>query len=296
MLTIKKGYHLIFFTIGIVLGFAISSLFTITVQTQKQKIIQPKPERPQALSQEEKILKESVMKSVIDSGNKQSMPKKRAYVTYVASRDLNFNATSIPFDGYFESATLLVHTLVSYKDADVVVVVTPGTGNYRRRVFKHLGAIIKEIDPVPLSPKYEGSDKHDFYRDCFGKIALWNLTEYDSIFYIDADIWIRQDIRDVWKMPKIEEYDFASVLDIYLQGGNFNSGVFITRPSISRFETMKNYLFKYTKDWKGDHVDQNFLNWYWGRSFYVLPDEYNFIMPNWRKAEGIFYNLYKRRT
>ncbi len=62
----------------------------------------------------------------------------------------------------------------------------------------------------------------------YGKLAVWTLTEYDKVVYIDVDTLVLQNIDDLFLRPEL-----AAVPDIY-STDKFSSGLMVLQPNLQR--------------------------------------------------------------
>ena len=109
--------------------------------------------------------------------------------------------------------------------------------------------------------------------DCWTKLHLWNLTQYDSIFYIDGDVLPLRNLDTIFTsisqlrfaLPP-DYYDFAAPLDMdgkrrYLP--SFNAGMMLFRPSQERLKSFLQWANNITR-YDTDFMEQGFLNYYYG--------------------------------
>ncbi|KAL7239449.1 hypothetical protein ACSBR2_005368 [Camellia fascicularis] len=83
----------------------------------------------------------------------------------------------------------------------------------------------------------------------YSKLRVWELTEYDKIICIDADIIVLENIDEFFVYPQfsaVGEDDFV-----------FNSGIMLVEPSKCTFETL---MEKMSQVASYDATDQGFLN------------------------------------
>ncbi|MCD7458751.1 hypothetical protein HAX54_039052 [Datura stramonium] len=109
------------------------------------------------------------------------------------------------------------------------------------------------------------AEKNTYNEYNYSKFRLWQLTDYEKIIFIDADIIVLRNIDILFKFPQLSATGNA--------GSIFNSGVMVIEPSNCTF----NMFIQHTKDivsYNGG--DQGFLNeifvW-WHR----LPRRVNFF-------------------
>ncbi|OAY73763.1 UDP-glucuronate:xylan alpha-glucuronosyltransferase 2-like isoform X2 [Ananas comosus] len=113
------------------------------------------------------------------------------------------------------------------------------------------------------------AEKNSYNEYNYSKFRLWQLTEYDKIIFIDADIAVFRSLDVLFRFPQIA----ATGND----GSIFNSGVMVIEPSNCTFDM----LIRHRRDVRSyNGGDQGFLNeifvW-WHR----LPRRVNFLKNFW---------------
>jgi alpha-N-acetylglucosamine transferase len=191
---------------------------------------------------------------------------RQAFATLVSS-----HTADVTSDFYFLSARLLISKL---KDKDVIVIVVPETNQAKKEILRNDGAIIHEVSGAlraAYTPK--GLSVKEQYIDQFVKIALWNLTQYDQILYLDSDLWVRTpNINDLFHITS--GIEFSATYDSGLDDLKFNAGLFMLTPSEKRYRHMVS-LLNSSRSWFGGTADQDFLNWYFGKSYFGLDKSWN---------------------
>jgi alpha-N-acetylglucosamine transferase len=107
----------------------------------------------------------------------------------------------------------------------------------------------------------------------YTKLAIWNLTDYDRVLYLDADILISKPMYDIWDDPNSDPPSgLAGLSDPMGQNheipipdnGYINAGLLLLRPSNVTFKRLvETRDFDYglfeqvrgAKLWPGQRVD-----------------------------------------
>ncbi|KAK4852130.1 hypothetical protein QYF36_021322 [Acer negundo] len=126
--------------------------------------------------------------------------------------------------------------------------------------------------------------KKDSYNEWnYSKLRLWQLTDYDKVIFIDADLLILKNIDHLFVLPELS----AAANDLTL----FNSGLMVVEPSLCKFEDMMLKSFEIGSYNGGDQGLLNEIFTWWHR----LPKKMNtlkmFNKPEDEKHE-IRDNLY----
>ncbi|RVW40522.1 UDP-glucuronate:xylan alpha-glucuronosyltransferase 2 [Vitis vinifera] len=119
------------------------------------------------------------------------------------------------------------------------------------------------------NPKAE-KDSYNEYN--YSKFRLWQLTEYDKIIFIDADIIVLRNLDLLFHFPQMS----ATGND----GSIFNSGIMTIEPSNCTFRILMNHI-KDIVSYNGG--DQGFLNevFVWWHRF---PKRVNFLKNFWSNS------------
>jgi alpha-N-acetylglucosamine transferase len=206
----------------------------------------------------------------------------RAYVTLVTNAD------------YATGARALLRSIaLTGTEADRVVLYTPAVATADLAELTDLGARLVETDLLPTSDTFNEAhtrrnqhaaapftkgEKPPFHTplDNFAKLRLWQLTDYASVVFLDADTLMLANCDKLFGYP-----EFCAAPNVYESLADFhrlNSGVFTARPSESTFAAMlaaldvpgafwprtdQTFLQHYFPDWHGLPVFCNMLQYVW---------------------------------
>jgi glycogenin glucosyltransferase len=102
------------------------------------------------------------------------------------------------------------------------------------------------------------------------KLRVFELQQYDTVIYVDADCLVLQDISDLLERGKVyveSEALIAAAPDV-VPPDKFNSGVLVVRPNKQVFENMMGQAGLLTTC---DGSDTGFLNAYYNEWFTEMP-------------------------
>ncbi|MCB5203928.1 glycosyl transferase [Neorhizobium sp. T786] len=211
----------------------------------------------------------------------------RAFVTLVTNADYAMGAAAL--------ARSINHT---GSRADIVVLHTGGVAVDALAPLAGLGCRLVEVEHLPLSDAFNERHarknihgaapftkgrKPDFHTplDNFCKLRLWQLTEYRTCAFIDADALVLRNVDKLFDYP-----EFAAAPNVYESLADFhrlNSGVFVAKPSLQTFTQMldrldqpdafwqrtdQTFLQTFFPDWHGLPVFMNMLQYVW----FNMPD------------------------
>ncbi len=226
-----------------------------------------------------------------------------AFVTLVTNSD------------YVKGATALVHSLRhTGTSADIVILHTGAVDTETLEGLQSLGCRLVSVEHLPLSDSFNERHarknlhgaapftkgrKPDFHTplDNFCKLRLWQLTEYRTIVFLDADVIVLKNIDKLFDYP-----EFSAAPNVYESLADFhrlNSGVFVAKPSAETFERMlaaldqpdvfwrrtdQTFLETFFPDWHGLPVTMNMLQYVW----FTMP-----ALWNWRSIAILHYQYEK---
>ncbi|WP_267554890.1 glycosyltransferase, partial [Rhizobium rhizogenes] len=133
--------------------------------------------------------------------------------------------------------------------------------------------------------------------DNFCKLRLWQLIEYDTCVFIDADALVLKNVDRLFDYP-----EFSAAPNVYESVADFhrlNSGVFVAKPSLSTFQDMLHRLDRPDAFWR--RTDQTFLetffpDWHGLPVFMNMLQYVWFTMPalwNWQSVSILHYQYEK---
>ncbi|XP_016433461.2 putative UDP-glucuronate:xylan alpha-glucuronosyltransferase 3 [Nicotiana tabacum] len=152
---------------------------------------------------------------------------------------------------------------------DLVILVDETISDYHREGLAAAGWKIHTIQRI-RNPKAE----KDAYNEWnYSKFRLWQLTDYDKIIFIDADLLILRNIDFLFEMPEITAIGNNATL--------FNSGVMVVEPSNCTFQLLMDHIDEIESYNGGDQGYLNEIFTWWHR----IPKHMNFLKHYWEGDE-----------
>lgn len=228
---------------------------------------------------------------------------RQAFITLVTNAD------------YAMGAIALVRSLRRTETAaDIVVLHTGGVATQDLLPLMALECRLVDTDLLPLSDAFnERHQRRNIHAqapftkgrkpafhsplDNFCKLRLWQLTDYESCIFIDADALVLKNIDRFFAYP-----EFSAAPNVYESLADFhrlNSGVFVARPSDETYlhmlrdldapeafwpRTDQTFLQTFFPDWHGLPVTMNMLQYVW----FNLPG-----LWNWPSISVLHYQYEK---
>ncbi|GMH14962.1 hypothetical protein Nepgr_016803 [Nepenthes gracilis] len=148
---------------------------------------------------------------------------------------------------------------------ELVILVDETISSYHRSGLEASGWKVRTIQRI-RNPKAE----KDAYNEWnYSKFRLWQLTEYDKIIFIDADLLILRNIDFLFSMPEISATGNNATL--------FNSGVMVIEPSNCTFQILMDHINEINSYNGGDQGYLNEIFTWWHR----IPRQMNFLKHFW---------------
>ncbi|KAL0290887.1 UNVERIFIED_CONTAM: putative UDP-glucuronate:xylan alpha-glucuronosyltransferase 3, partial [Sesamum angustifolium] len=148
---------------------------------------------------------------------------------------------------------------------DLVILVDETISDYHRGGLEAAGWKIHTIQRI-RNPKAE----RDAYNEWnYSKFRLWQLTDYDKIIFIDADLLVLRNIDFLFEMPEISATGNNATL--------FNSGVMVIEPSNCTFQLLMEHINEIESYNGGDQGYLNEIFTWWHR----IPKHMNFLKHFW---------------
>ncbi|KAK5831834.1 UDP-glucuronate:xylan alpha-glucuronosyltransferase 2 isoform X1 [Gossypium arboreum] len=187
-----------------------------------------------------------------------SAAKREAYVTVLHSSE-----------SYVCGAITLAQSLLKTgTNRDLILLLDRSITKPKRDSLKAAGWQLRFIKRI-RNPRAEKGTYNEYN---YSKFRLWQITDYDKVIFIDADILVLKNIDLLFHFPQMT----ATGNDIWI----FNSGIMVIEPSNCTFKLLMNKrkeIFSYNGG------DQGFLNevfvW-WHR----LPRRVNFLKNFWANS------------
>jgi len=212
-----------------------------------------------------------------------------AYVTLLTNLD------------YLPGAIALVRSLsLSGTKADMVVMHTQALEADQLRPLTDLGARLHAIDLLETSDAFNTrhargtlhsaapftkGGKPPFHTplDNFAKLRLWQMEDYETCVFIDADALVIRNIDRLFAYP-----EFSAAPNVYESLADFhrlNSGVFVAKPSRATFTAMMAHLDRPDMFWR--RTDQTFLQDFYP-DWHGLPVFFNMLQYVWFNMPGLW--------
>jgi len=202
-------------------------------------------------------------------------------------------------DDYYMFTSAIVYRLLHNEevrirrdDVDVIVMVTEEVADWKLRGLHRQGAIIKRVNKIALDSN-EGVNPR--WINCYTKLRMFEMTEYETIIYLDADLYIKKNIDELFDIAKEQREKtgrqdfFGAVTDGNIKinynnrerKGMFNAGLMILTPELDVYNDLIE-LIPQRELYNKKFMEQGLLSYYYAddnnkfnRTRYHLDPRYN---------------------
>ncbi|ORY00500.1 glycosyl transferase family protein [Basidiobolus meristosporus CBS 931.73] len=225
--------------------------------------------------------------------------------------------TLLTRDQFFQGVRVLARSLKKSNSIyPIVVIHTSNVSQQNLELLSKEGCLIRLVDFVDPQPNRRLNYIWERYADTWTKLQAWNLTDYERVTLLDADMLVLKNMDEVFDVldqsplslaaanactcnpfkqesyPKhwipahcahtIYENAATSNIDASVSKGTheyFNSGLLVLAPSQNLFQRMVRELNKTQNLDRYTFPDQDFLNEIFRHSWIPLPYIYNALKP-----------------
>ncbi len=228
-----------------------------------------------------------------DSYSCQKQPRKtKINRTTDVSRRVFFSALYTD-DNFLEGALLLGYTLKKYHPHHQMYIMYFENALSNRTLcsLRQVGWILKLVHNI--APPFKGTASHFIHQ--FTKLTLWNMTEFDSITYLDVDTLVLSDISHLNELvadPLRTGFEFAAVADNWYGkfAFHFNAGVLVLHPSSVVFKELVRTM-SLPGNYHPKMAEQAFLNAFFQLRYLQLPLIYNVNLAMYSAYPDLWKNM-----
>lgn len=164
--------------------------------------------------------------------------------------------------------TLAQSLLQTGTKRDLILLIDNSISLPKRQALAKAGWNIRIIKRI-RNPKAE---KYSYNEYNYSKFRLWQLTDYDKIIFIDADIIVLRNLDIFFHFPQMSATGNDNSI--------FNSGVMVIEPSNCTFDMFMQHRDKIVSYNGGDQgfLNEVFVTWH------RLPRRVNFLKNFWSNS------------
>ena len=189
-------------------------------------------------------------------------------------------------DTYVYGIILLVESMKKVKTKyPLHVLVTKDVSTASLEILTQLKVTYEKVDIIETPEDiYEHNLKFNVavattWKNCWTKFRIFNLTQFDKIVFLDADIMILKNLDHLFKLPHMTAALDGEYFNIWPGWDHFNSGCLVIEPSNQLFEN----ILQYGKSLKVEDLPE-----------YIFADQevLNFYYKDWPEKKELHLNKY----
>lgn len=199
---------------------------------------------------------------------------------------------------YLRSICFMCHSVREVdKLTPVIVMISADVNNESRRYLKDCGLTVQPVYDISkhMNSTFLAKLKNDTLppysgtvdKQMFQKIHAWDMTQYEKVIYIDADVIVTEPTMiDLFRCPT----DFCATLDpLIARPGStqVNGGMFVLKPNRTVYLDLIRNLNHFPDDVNLLFAEQAYLTWYFRErqaskdiTFTPLDPSFNYGAPS----------------
>ena len=173
-------------------------------------------------------------------------------------------------------------------------------------ILDQLGVTYELVSTIPTPPDiYQHNLNFEpnvaaTWRNCWTKFHIFNLTQFDKLVFLDADILILKNLDHLFNCPHMTSCLDGEYFNLWPSWDHFNSGCIIIEPSKKLFDDILNFANNLKESELPEYIiaDQEVLNLYfkdWSTQTHLHLNKYYDIFPPYileNQIDDIVQNCY----
>ena len=173
-------------------------------------------------------------------------------------------------------------------------------------ILDQLGVTHELVSTIPTPPDiYQHNLNFEpnvaaTWRNCWTKFHIFNLTQFDKIVFLDADILILKNLDHLFNCPHMTSCLDGEYFNLWPGWDHFNSGCIVIEPSQKLFDDILNFANNLKEPELPEYIiaDQEVLNLYfknWPTQTHLHLNKYYDIFPPYileNQIDDIVQNCY----
>ena len=203
-------------------------------------------------------------------------------------------------DSYSYGIVLLVESMKKVNTKyPLHVLVTDNVSDAVLELLNQLENVTYEkVDTIPITDYiYVHNEKINAplavtWKNCWTKFRIFNLTQFDKIVFLDADIMVMKNLDHLFEKPHMTAALDGEYFNLWPGWDHFNSGCLVIEPKEEEFNNILTYANSLREEDLPNYVfaDQELLNFYykdWPEKKELHLNKYYNIFPPYVQNEDI---------
>lgn len=147
-------------------------------------------------------------------------------------------------------------------------------------VYNGINYIIVADKTFPKIDDSNWDEKKQYWKNTFIKLELFRLLEYDKILYLDADLYIKEDITELFSHKALSAVYDSDFMMRSINNNILNSGVMLLEPNEKTYEALI-ACYEIVEEKAGGNAfgDQDIISYYFNDNdqarYYPIDISYN---------------------
>ena len=166
------------------------------------------------------------------------MSNKKAYTTILST------------DSYLPGVLSLFESIrrTNTKISDFVVIINQEIKKETINRLKESRIIVKIMPKIEAPQEIKSKNKlFPHWNNTFDKFNIFNLTEYDKVVYLDSDIYVSENIDELFEKPNMSAVIAGKSYPFNKHWNELNSGVMVIEPKEGIREELINRMYEMSK-------------------------------------------------
>ena len=170
------------------------------------------------------------------------------------------------------------------------VLITEDVSEASKEVLNQIDITYEIVDKIKLPDIINNHNRASSlalavtWENCWTKLKIFDLTEYNKIVFLDADILVLKNLDHLFEKPHMTSALDGEYFNIWPGWDHFNSGVLVLEPSHEEFQNILNYGYSLKEEDIPNYTfaDQELLNFYykdWPQKKELHLNKYYDIFP-----------------
>ncbi len=159
-------------------------------------------------------------------------------------------ATILSTDSYLPGVLSLFESIkrTNTQITDFVVIVNQDIKKETIKKLKENGIIVKTMPKIKPTQEIQSKNKlFPHWNNTFDKFNIFNLIEYDKVVYLDSDIFVSENIDELFEKDNMSAVVAGSRYPFNKNWSELNSGVMVIEPEEGVREKLINHMHEMSK-------------------------------------------------
>lgn len=211
-----------------------------------------------------------------------------------------YSYVSLLTDDSYVYGIILLHTSLQKVQSKypLHVLITEDVCNASREILNQLDITYELVDKIKIPDIINNHNRASSmalavtWENCWTKLKIYNLTQFDKIVFLDADILVLKNLDHLFDKPHMTSALDGEYFNLWPGWDHFNSGVLVIEPSYEEYKSILEYGYSLKTEDLPDYTfaDQELLNFYykdWPNHYELHLNKYYDIFPPYVETQQL---------